>query len=61
MSSLSTRQKIANTLAKFQRTGTFGAAESAADSSTADDIGPPPPGSITVAVRCAGALGGDNW
>ena len=59
---LTARQKIANALGRYIRTGTFaagGATESTATESTIEPIGPAPPGAKTVSVRCAGALGGE--
>jgi hypothetical protein len=57
--SLSARQAIANALAKFVRSGGFTDVQSSAAAASTDP-GPAPPGSITVNVRCAGALGGDK-
>ncbi len=62
VSSLASRQATANALQRYVRTGSFAAGgneASSADAST-DDPGPAPPGSITITLRCAGALGGEN-
>jgi hypothetical protein len=57
---LAARQRVANLLGKFARTGSFDAGESAkASDEISQPAGPPPPGAYTVSVRCAGALGGD--
>ena len=55
VNSLSARQNVANALGKFFRNR---GAPSEAPSKNA--LGPAPPGSATVIVRCAGALGGDS-
>lgn len=56
--SLSARQQIANALQRYVRTGDF--AGKAAVTESQQELSAAPPGSITVQVRCAGALGGDN-
>jgi hypothetical protein len=55
---LPSRQSIANALQRFARTGAFRHVTVVEDG--AQDPGPAPAGSITIAVRCAGVLGGDN-
>jgi hypothetical protein len=57
--SLAARQKLANLLGKYARHGSFDQAGGSEGGESAGDIGPAPPGSVTVHVRCAGALGGD--
>ena len=58
---LGARQRIANALGRYVRTGSFVARgeSSAAEQDAAEPIGPAPPGASTVFVRCAGALGGE--
>ena len=60
ISSLTARQSIANAVGKFSRTGCCGDATDESIAGSTDSIGPAPPGSVTVHVRAAGAMGGDN-
>ena len=60
---LSHRQAIANALQRHARTGSFtsgGPATTSSNAFEAVDPGPAPPGSVTVTIKCSGALGGDN-
>ena len=57
VTSLSKRQAVANALQKLNRNATEGGSNS--DQNNADP-GPAPPGSITVNVKVAGVLGGEN-
>lgn len=61
VSVLSRRQAIANALQRHARTGSFTSGGPTTSSSNEEvDPGPAPPGSVTVNIKCSGALGGDN-
>ena len=56
---LSARQKVANLVGRFARTGRFDGENAKSESDITQPDGPAPPGACTVSVRCAGALRGE--